>query len=110
MSNTQPGAASTPPIRSAVARTGFGHHPLYGYMGFIEGFIKAQASAAVLRKEFDRMSNTPLRSMAKATLKEAIWDGWYRLHREAEERAKEALDRGQILLCWHGTRSLEVSA
>jgi Mlc titration factor MtfA (ptsG expression regulator) len=87
-------------------------HPTYGYMGFVRGVLEAQASAAVLRAEMDRMSKKPMLSPAKAALKEALWDGWYLLHSQSVDKAGEALSRGQILLCWDGTTALnyEVAA
>ena len=78
-------------------------HPTYGYIGFIRGVLEAQASASVLRAEMERMKSKPMLSPAKAALKDALWDGWYLLSREAESKAREALSRGQILLCWDGT-------
>ena len=81
-------------------------HPTYGYMGFVRGVLEAQASAALLRAEMDRMSKKPMLSPAKAALKEALWDGWYLLCSEAVTKAGEARARGQILLCWEGTTAL----
>lgn len=87
-------------------------HPNYGYMGFVRGVLESQASAAVLRKEMERMNITPMLSPAKAALKDALWDGWYLLHSQSVEKAGEALSRGQILLCWDGTTAMsaEVAA
>ena len=78
-------------------------HPTYGYMGFVRGVLEAQASAEVLRREWDRLGKKPPIGPAKLALRESIWDGWYLLRRDAESKAREALSRGQILLCWDGT-------
>ena len=75
-------------------------HPTYGYMGFVRGVLEAQASAIVLRAEMGRQC---AESMPRSALKDALWDGWYLLCRDAESKAREALSRGQILLCWDGT-------
>ncbi len=75
-----------------------GYHPLYGYMGFIKRTLEAQASEQLLGAHIDRMNCGPLR--------DAMWDGWYLLRKEALEAAGVVLERGHILLCWEGTTAL----
>ncbi len=75
------------------------YHPLYGYMGFIKRTLEAQASEQLLGAHIDRMNCGPLR--------DAMWDGWYLLRKEALEAAGVVLERGHILLCWDGTKVLE---
>lgn len=84
-----------------------GEHPVYGYMGFVKGVLRLQTSGAILKKEYERRCAKSAQTGAKATLTDAIWDGYWSTTLELERKVALTREHGQILLCWHGTKAIE---
>lgn len=63
---------------------------------FVICALQADKHAEMLRKHFHRVK-------AGSALEGALWAGHSALMSEAEESVQQALQRGQLLLCWRGT-------
>ena len=77
-------------------------HPVYGYTGFLCGALEDDQTAAVLFQKFLKLKEGPY-SRALNSAHTAIT-------MRRDEDLKHVVQRGQLLLCWHGTTVLRGKA
>jgi hypothetical protein len=103
MSNTQPGAASTTKARAArqVALPPYDSET-HQRLIWVYSALSSAINADILWKLHEKQCRN-------STMK-ALIAGSQQLRADTNDCVVHARDEGQLLLCWHGTRSLEVPA
>ena len=76
-----------------------------GFGSWIHIYVALQADAAASRLE--ALRNSALRARNGKANAEALWEGLWLLNEKLRVSIEDVRGRGLLLMCWHGTRSLE---